>query len=341
MKQVQDELKQLNIVVLDADREQGSQVKQLLSTSGFQRVQILGKLADFSNQQFVPDMVLVHGDEELPALREELPPGDSVPVLVLTDSALVEDRERAFDSGASDVLSSPVIASELIARVQNFLRTRQLYKELEHHSLEMELRVQERTMELSQAAEDCLMRLAKASEYRDDDTGEHTMRVGTLSAEIARSLGEAQDQVELIRQAAPLHDIGKIGIPDSILLKPGRLTEGEFDLIKSHVKIGASLLAGSSSKLIQMAELIARTHHERWDGTGYTQGLKGEEIPLPGRIVAVADVFDALTNNRPYKDAWPVKDAIEEISGLSGSHFDPAVVEAFQEVMRSSVTKAS
>jgi PAS domain S-box-containing protein len=202
-------------------------------------------------------------------------------------------------------------------------------EQLAMHSELLEAKVAERTQELQDARAKTLRRLALAAEYRDDDTFEHTERVGSTSAEIAARLELDQDQVELLRLAAPLHDVGKIGIPDHILLKPGKLTSEEYEVMKTHTMLGARLLTGSGSPVLQMATLIAESHHERWDGKGYPRGCAGETIPLVGRIVAVADVFDALTHDRPYKSAWPTARAIAEIKHEAGSHFDPRVVAAF------------
>lgn len=192
--------------------------------------------------------------------------------------------------------------------------------------------LQKSNEQLEEAQVEILQRLALAAEFRDDDTGEHTWRVGRVSAMLAHILEWPPDQVELILRAAPLHDVGKIGIPDRILLKPGKFTPEEFEQMKSHVTIGANTLAGSRSPLLKLAEVIARTHHERWDGTGYLH-LKGEEIPLAGRIVTVADVFDALTHARPYKQAWPIERAREQIAKLAGAQFDPQVAEAFLQLL--------
>ena len=177
-----------------------------------------------------------------------------------------------------------------------------------------------------------IQRLALAAEYRDDETGQHTRRVGELSARIGHALRIADDELLLLRQAAPLHDVGKIAIPDSILLKPGALSPGEFEQMKTHTTRGAAMLTGAGFALLEMAETIALTHHERWDGTGYPSGLSGPAIPLVGRIVAIADVFDALTHSRPYKEAWTVADALTEIGLQSGGQFDPDVVDAFLRV---------
>jgi HD-GYP domain-containing protein (c-di-GMP phosphodiesterase class II) len=189
-----------------------------------------------------------------------------------------------------------------------------------------------RTEELEKTQLEVVQRLAKAADYRDDDTGEHAKRVGEIAAKIAKVLGWSDENIALLRLAAPLHDVGKIGIADAILLKPGKYTPVEYDLMKAHTEIGASILSGGRSKLLQMAEEIALTHHERWDGSGYPQKLSGQQIPEAGRIVAVADVLDALTNARPYKAAWPLAKALEELKAQSGKHFDPKVIEACLKV---------
>ena len=204
----------------------------------------------------------------------------------------------------------------------------------QHHNSLLRTRVEAAQLEV-------LERLARAAEYRDDDTGEHMMRVGDTAAGIAAELGLEEADIHLLRQAAPLHDVGKIGIPDSVLLKPGRLTPEEFDLVKTHCVIGSNILAGGQSPLVVMAEEIARTHHERWDGSGYPSGLSGPQIPLSGRVVAVADVFDALTNERPYKEAWSQEAALDEIRAQAGRQFDPQVVEAFMRVMARRASEAA
>ncbi|MEI8259137.1 MAG: HD domain-containing phosphohydrolase, partial [Deltaproteobacteria bacterium] len=190
-------------------------------------------------------------------------------------------------------------------------------------------RVLARTAALEAAHHEILERLARAAEFRDDDTGEHTQRVGRVCEELASRYGMNGREVDLIGRAAPLHDVGKIAIPDGVLLKPGKLTPDEFVVIKTHAAIGAKLLGGSDIPLLVTARTIAHFHHENWDGSGYPTGLKAEGIPLPARITAVADVFDALTHDRPYKKAWPIDKAIAEIELLAGSKFDPAVVRAF------------
>ncbi|MCB9737648.1 MAG: HD domain-containing protein [Deltaproteobacteria bacterium] len=183
--------------------------------------------------------------------------------------------------------------------------------------------------QLVEASRETIMRLARAAEYRDGDTGEHVDRMSSYCQVIARRMGMSADEIALIKLAAPMHDVGKIGIPDAILLKNGKLTPEEYEVMKQHPLIGARILSGSNSQLLRMAEQIAATHHEKWDGSGYPLGLGGNEIPLAGRIVALADVFDALTSPRVYKDAWSIDESVAYVRGLSGSHFDPRVVEAF------------
>ena len=219
-----------------------------------------------------------------------------------------------------------------------------LDQKLRAANAQLEARVTERTRELErinldlqQAQTEALEKLALAAEFRDDDTGEHIERVGAGARLLARQLGLSAHEADLIGRAAPLHDIGKIAIPDSILLKPGKLTGDEFDLMKTHAATGAALLSQSRSPLMQRAEIIARTHHERFDGSGYPMKLAGENIPIEGRIAAVIDVFDALTHERPYKAAWPIADALAEIRKCAGAHFDPRVVEAFCQLDHASL----
>jgi putative two-component system response regulator len=204
---------------------------------------------------------------------------------------------------------------------------------LRRNNENLEIMVLERTSDLEDARLEILERLAVAAEYRDDTTGQHTRRVGRVSGLISKALGLSKDEVELMERAAPLHDVGKIGVPDQILLKGGRLTPEEFSLMKTHTTIGAKILGDSRNRLLQFAEQIALYHHEHWDGSGYTPGLAGENIPLAARIVAIADVYDSLTHERPYKRAWSKEEAVTEIKAGTGSHFDPDVVGAFMEIV--------
>jgi len=205
----------------------------------------------------------------------------------------------------------------------------QAEQQLASNAKMLETKVAERTRELNDARAETLQRLARAGEYRDYETFQHTERVGAIAAEIAERLGFKADQVELMREAAPLHDIGKLAISDTILLKPGPLTPEERQIMQGHTEAGRRLLSGSRSPVLEMAAVIAMSHHERWDGKGYPEGLTGESIPLVARIVAVADIFDALTHDRPYKSAWPVEQALAEVEMMAGSHLDARAVDAF------------
>ena len=220
----------------------------------------------------------------------------------------------------------------IYATASDVTEKREAQEALNHYNERLESTVRERTRELEEARLDTLRRLAIAGEYRDADTYQHTERVGRTSALIATQIGLPQATVELIRLAAPLHDVGKIAIPDSILLTAGKLTAEQTRRMQSHVQAGSKLLSDSSSELLKLAEEIARTHHERWDGSGHPNGLTGEEIPISGRIVAVADVFDALTHDRHYKSAWTIADSVAEMRRLSGLQFDPAVIAAFNQL---------
>lgn len=269
------------------------------------------------------------------AVRPQVEAAGYLPILVLTADVTDESRRRALDAGARDFLTKPINQVEVILRAKNLLETRQLYLDLEHQNATLEQRVIERTREVEErkreveeAQLETLERLARTAEYRDDQTGRHVLRVGRVAALLGRTMGMNEDEVRLLRLAAPLHDLGKIGIPDSILLAPRRLTPDEFEEMKTHTSIGSQILAGSSSNLLQLAERIAKTHHERWDGRGYF-GMVAGDIPVQARIVAVADVYDALVHERPYKSAWPIDLAVDEITKGRGSQFDPAVVDAF------------
>jgi PAS domain S-box-containing protein/putative nucleotidyltransferase with HDIG domain len=221
---------------------------------------------------------------------------------------------------------------ELIAVARDVTSRKEAEETVRRYQETLEREVGERTRDLEEARLEILRRLALAAEYRDDDTYEHTERVARTAAVLTGLLGLSEEHVTLMRQAAPLHDIGKLGISDTILLKPGKLTEEEVETMRLHASLGAQILSGSGSDVLQLAERIALTHHEWWDGSGYPRHLKGGEIPQCGRIVALADVFDALTHSRPYKDAWPVDRAVDEIHRLRGCQFDPEVVEAFDQV---------
>ena len=282
-----------------------------------------------------PDLVLLDlhmpeldGFGVLDQLGPYLPADGYLPIVFITADADTHLKKRALSMGAKDFVNKPFDATEIVLRIRNLLEARYLYLALQAQNDQLEARVRERTEELEQAQLEILHRLSRAADFRDDDTMQHTERVGRLSAALARELGMGSDDVELLRLAAPLHDLGKIAVPDSILFKGGALDDEEFRTVRTHTAIGARLLSGSTHPLLQMAEQIARTHHEQWDGSGYLDGLQGDTIPLVSRIVAVADVFDALTHARAYKKSWPLSEVLEELQRQKGRQFDPAVVDA-------------
>ena len=290
-------------------------------------------------QQQRPDLILLdlmmphHDGFEIMEQLKPLTSEDSyLPILVLTADVSTETRRRALASGANDFLVKPFDPREAVLRIHNLLSAWFLHLLPQQQNQILEQKVHERTHELENSQLEVLERLAQAAEFRDDDTGQHTRRVGEMAARLAQVLGLSDEHVEIVRRAAPLHDVGKIGISDTILLKPDKLTPEEFAIIQTHTTIGARLLAGGRSDFVCTAEAIALNHHERWDGGGYPHGLSGENIPIEGRIVAITDVFDALIHARPYKHAWPRHEALAEIQSQSARQFDPQVVEAFCDI---------
>jgi putative two-component system response regulator len=262
----------------------------------------------------------------------ELADASYLPILMLTGDVAPEARREALSRGAKDFVNKPFHSDEVLLRIRTLLETRFLYLQIQSQNKSLEDKVRERTQELEAAQIEIIERLARAAEFRDDNTGQHTERVGQMAALLAQEAGLPDSLVSLIRRAAPLHDVGKIGIPDAVLLKLGKLTDSEFALVKTHTTIGARILSGSKFAMLRLAEEIAFSHHEHWDGGGY-EGLSGESIPLAGRIVTIADVFDALTQKRPYKAAWSIGEALAEIERQRGRQFDPTLVDAFLRVI--------
>ncbi len=254
---------------------------------------------------------------------------ESVLILMITANEQKPVRYRALDVGATDFLTKPVDKIEFLARTANMLALSDVRRKLADRAAWLAEEVRKATSEIIERERETVIRLSKAAEYRDPETGAHILRMAHYSELIARGLGLSHADQELLLEAAPMHDIGKVGIADNILLKPGRLEQAEFEIMKQHASIGHEILKGSSSKVLQAGAAIALAHHEKFDGTGYPSGLTGDSIPIFSRIVSVADVFDALTSARPYKKAWSLEHASAHIRAESGSHFDPACVEAF------------
>lgn len=268
------------------------------------------------------------GLELIEAMRA-LPSHEHVPMVIVTADGDRALRLAAIAAGATDFLTKPADPLELRSRVTNLLALRGAQNALADRAVSLAAEVAEATRHLQRREEEIIGRLARAIEFRDGETGEHVGRVAQIARILAEELGQDADFIRNLGLVAPLHDVGKIGVPDAILNKPGRLDVQEMAVMRTHADIGAQILAGGDSDLVQMAEAIAAGHHERWDGTGYPRGVAGLDIPLEARITAVADVFDALCSVRPYKAAWSVDEAYAEICRSAGSHFDPACVAAF------------
>ncbi|WP_018413188.1 HD-GYP domain-containing protein [Methyloversatilis thermotolerans] len=272
----------------------------------------------------MPDMdgiELIHRLRSTPTLQQ-------TPILMVTADHEREVRYRALESGANDFLTKPVDRIEFTSRVKNMLSLRRGQVALAQHASMLQEEVRRATAEIYERERETLNKLARAAEFRDPETGAHILRMAHVAALIAQELELDADLQEGLLIAAPMHDVGKLGTPDHILLKPGRLTPEEFEIMKRHASIGHEILKDSASPYMQLAATIALTHHEKYDGSGYPRGLSGERIPLVGRIVALADVFDALTSERPYKKAWDIDRAHAFLIAGRGSHFDPACVDA-------------
>jgi len=324
------------ILIVDDYEENIRLLERILAKAGYEHVASTTVSADAMtlHTQFKPDLVLLDlhmaGKDGFAVLEEMVAHkvGQHVPVIMITADDNADVKRRALALGAKDFIGKPFDAGEVLLRIRNLLETRFLYLALRGRNTELEQKVTERTQELEQSQLEVLERLAAAVEFRDDDTGNHTKRVAQISAMLAEAIGVESTTVELIRRAAPLHDIGKVGIPDNILLKAGPLTGEEFEIMKTHTVIGSRMLSKGRSELVRFSQRVARSHHEWWDGSGYPDRVSGQAIPLEARIVAAADFLDALTHDRPYRPAWGMDDTLAEIKRRAGSHFDPTVASA-------------
>ena len=325
------------ILIVDDQEQNTSLLRRILARAGYENVESTTTPAEVLalKEQFQPDLVLLdlhmgdmNGFEVLEELVANPRSADHLPVLMITADDTAEVKRRALALGAKDFVRKPFDSAEVLLRIRNLLETRFLYQTLRDQNSELEQKVAERTKELEESRLEVLERLAVAVEFRDDDTGNHTKRVAEVSARLAQAIGLPPATVELIRRAAPLHDIGKVAIPDNILLKAGPLTAPEFATMKTHTVIGSVMLADGRSELVRVSQRIARSHHEWWDGSGYPDKTSREAIPLEARIVAIADFLDALTHDRPYRPAWSLPDTLEEIAARAGIHFDPKIANA-------------
>ena len=321
------------ILVVDDTPENIDLLTEVLDPHYRTRVAINGEKAlkiAFSNTP--PDLILLDimmpgmdGYEVCKSLKEN-PGTQGIPVIFVTAMSEVADEKKGLEMGAVDYIAKPISPAIVLARVKTHLA---LYDQTRH----LETMVEERTAELEKARRHIICRLGRASEFKDNETGNHVIRMSHYARLIAEAAGLGEESVNILFNAAPMHDVGKIGIPDNIMLKPGKLDETEWVVMRMHPAMGAEIIGIHPGTLLQTAHSVALAHHEKWDGSGYPKKLKGEEIPLLARIVAIADVFDALTSDRPYKKAWAIEEAVREIENCAGTHFDPDLIEPFRTAL--------
>ena len=304
----------------------GEELSGLIKSGGFDLLLLDVNMPEGLGFKVISDL------KEDPGLRH-------IPVVVITSTEDFSIKIRALKLGADDFLIKPPHLAELLARVRSLLKVKSYNEHMINYQALLEKQVAERTArlqkamdELAEASIDTIFRLSRAAEYKDDDTALHIKRMSRFTAALSQKTGFSEDFVRMISYSTPLHDIGKIGVPDDILLKPGKLNESEWKKMKEHPEIGASILDGAASAHLQQGRVIALTHHEKWDGSGYPCGLSGDNIPVEGRLVAVADVFDALTSRRPYKEPVPPDEAFRILIEEKGRHFDPGLVDHFLEI---------
>jgi putative two-component system response regulator len=325
------------ILLVDDEPANLKLLDKMLAAQGYTRLvliddprDVIARYREERTDLILLDINMPHLDgfqvlEQLRGLNDPLLP----PVVILTAQHGKEFLLRALAGGARDFVTKPFDRLELLMRVRNLLEAHLAHRLVHDQGKVLEEMVAQRTAELHRTRLQVVQRLGMAAEYRDEETGSHILRMSHTCALLAREIGWNEAECDLILNASPMHDIGKIGIPDAILLKPGRFDPEEWQIMQTHAEIGARLLEGDESGLMRMAREIALTHHEKWDGSGYPQGLSGQAIPMAGRIAALADVFDALTSARPYKTAWTVEAAVDYMRGQSGAHFDPQLVQVF------------
>lgn len=355
------QLHKQRILIVDADETSLLASQTYLQQNGYQQIlstiDVHGALSIIGQQ--APELVLLAVDSPSYSGLEILKSAAAtaatrhLPIIILAQGLDSDVKQRALNLGATDFLNKPIDPFELIPRVRNALLLKSHREDFAGESARLEAMVRRRTEDLSRSRQQLILGLAKAAEHRDDDTGNHVLRVGRYAGMIAKQMGWPDARVQMLELAAQLHDVGKIGIPDSILFKPGKLDPQEWELmrkhcsfgvdivepvslqdlskLRAHARLGAEMLHVRSSPMMMMAARIAQTHHEKWDGSGYPIGLAGEDIPIEGRITAVADVFDALSSERPYKKAFPRQKCFEIIEEGRGNHFDPQIVDAFFE----------
>ena len=334
-----DIIKSQCILIVDDEQVNLKLLDKMLRSQGYTNLilvqdprEVLKRYGEQQTDLILLDINMPHLDgyqvmEQLKTLNDPL----LSPIIILTAQHGRDYLLRALSAGARDFVTKPFDRNELLMRVQNLLDVQLAHRLVHDRKTVLEEMVRARTEELRSSQLEVVQRLGRAAEYRDEETGNHILRMSEICVLIARAIRWSETDCELLLNASPMHDIGKIGIPDAILLKPGKLELHEWEIMKTHASIGGSLLEGGDSNLMRMAQEIALTHHEKWDGSGYPKGLTGTTIPQAGRIAALADVFDALTSERPYKKAWTVEETVELIKKNSGKHFDPELVDVFMQ----------
>jgi len=339
MGKMDEEIKKSNILIVDDNTANIALLEDLLEDEGYDEyssttdprtVLSLCQEEEFDLILLDIRMPYMNGIEVMQALKKNFPTdGYYLPIIVLTAQLDEETRRQSLACGAKDFLTKPFQHWEALMRIQNQLETRYYYKRQMLRADLLEREVVKRTKEIHSVQLEIVCRLGLAGEFRDNETGAHVVRMSRISERIARGAGLDEKTCELILHSSAMHDVGKIGIPDSILLKQGKLDKEEWEIMKSHTEIGAQIIGDYPADIFWMAGVIASSHHEKWDGSGYPQGLKGEEIPISARIAAISDVFDALLSVRPYKEPWPLEKALAVMKEDSGSHFDPVLIEVF------------
>ncbi len=331
------DLKSGKIMVVEDNSATLTLLKEVLQLEGYTHVvctqdptQVIDLFEEHNSDLMLLDLMMpkMDGFEVMDRLKERRN-GNLPPILVLTALDDHEHRIRALGEGALDFVAKPFNRVELLTRIRNLLKISLSDKALRNQNTLLEQTVRERTKELYDTRRQTIQLLGRAVEYRDNETGLHIIRISQISALLGKVMGMNEQECDLLFNASPMHDIGKIGVPDNILFKRGQLNDEEWEVMKLHATMGAEMLSGYNSKLLETAHTIALNHHEKWDGSGYPNGLKGQEIPLVGRIVAIADVFDALTSERKYKSAWTIDETVALLKKESGKHFDPDLVDHF------------
>ncbi|MFH1283448.1 MAG: HD domain-containing phosphohydrolase [bacterium] len=336
-----EEILNARILLIDDQEENVFLLTTLLESKGYKNIKSItdSRKAIETYKNFCPDLLIL--DLEMPIVNgfdimneiQKIEENSYCPILILTAKQDKESKIKALQMGAKGFITKPIDSTETLIHIQNMLEVRLLHNRINEQNIILEQKVMERTKELMESQREIIHKLSLAIEYRDNITGSHALRVSAISHLLGQKIGLNEQHCSLLRDAAALHDTGKLGIPDTILLRPDKLDEKQRLLMEKHSEFGANLLSGSKSELLKMAEIVALTHHERWNGSGYPKKLKGEQIPLEGRICAIADVFDTITSNRLYKKAKSMLEGINEIRKKSGIDFDPKLVDAFFDII--------